>query len=151
MTATYRIRPVSNTLDYFILHVSRTQKEMNACLARWYKRNNEPIQNESNTAGLVHTSAVREFAGETDGWYNICFGHMFLNEERLTSRIIAHECLHISMAHERYINHFDMMYAGCYDGCDENEERLAYYVGDAVQAVMKELSRGGHWKRRKGK
>ncbi len=148
---TYTIRPDSQFLDTFMLHISKTKKIMHSDISRWAKNNAEPIDIDSCVAGLVHTMPVHEFAGDNNGWYNICFAHMFLNEERLSHLTISHECLHVAMAHERYITHFDMMYGGCYDSDIEAEERLAYYLGKSVDAVMEKLSNGGHWKNRKGK
>ena len=143
MTKTTRIRPYSNHRDYFDLHVSATQKEMNAHAERWAKSLGIKMQHDAATAGIVQPSSIRMFPEvyRDEEWRSICFCRMFLSQEKLTEQIIAHECLHVAMCHERHVEMFDMRFDM---EIDEDEERLAHYLGRTVEGVMKALRKGGY-------
>ena len=52
---------------------------------------------------------------------------MFVNEERCGTEVLCHECLHMALAYERHVLLFGMGYG---EFCGENEERLAYFLGE---------------------
>ena len=66
----------------------------------------------------------------------LMFGLLLLNEEYLTTDIIAHECLHAAFAHNKYINN----YIGKYDK-REQEEELAHYFQWLLLNVNYELKK----------
>jgi hypothetical protein len=70
---------------------------------------------------------------------------MFLNEEKLRHEVIVHECLHLAMAHERLVLRFNGDYGR---QVSNDEERLCYYHGEAVEVVYEVLRENGHMKRR---
>jgi len=75
------------------------------------------------------------------------YAEVFLNEENLGVGIVAHECLHVAMAHERFVSRFAMNYGpGEGGGSLEDEERLAYYLTSVVKGVYNVLYDNGHCK-----
>ena len=130
-TAVYDIRR-PGWADYFQLHVSGTAEEM----YHRAKRIAKP---------LSFTGISDDDAAMVLPIYTICsdglIAHMMLCQEYLSHGIIAHECLHVGMARERFLLRFGMDYG---DGLTplDNEERLAYYVGDIVELVTECLT--GH-------
>lgn len=115
--------------DYFELRVSKTQKAMLADIKMIFKKSKHPIpDNFESTLGLV-SPMYRSSGGQDDGLFAFCF----LNEEHLGVGIVAHECLHIAMAHERFVLQFKMEYGpGLVDNSLEDEERLAHFFGNCV-------------------
>ena len=143
MTKIHRIgRP--NFDDYFELHVSTTAKEMKNHIKKWADKVDANVINwEQDYEGLVQPTYMREFITNDWRWYSSMFATMFVNAECLTHEVIAHECLHVAMAHERFVNHFMMDYEG---DCGEHEERLAYYLGEITQSVIKVLRKDKYLK-----
>jgi len=93
----------------------------------------------SNTLGLC--MAIDKPRYSDDGKY--LFAVLFLNEDNLGSGIVAHECLHIAMAHERFVLRFGMNYGNGLDDL-EDEERLAYFVTHCAKAVYNVLYDNKH-------
>ena len=118
--------------DLFKLHISFDAAEMCAKVRRMAAK-----LNYSNTEGDLEAIVLPIYTILSDG----IIAHMFLNQDNLTHGIIAHECLHVGMARERFLLRFGMDYG---DGLTplDNEERLAYYVGDIVELVTECLT--GH-------
>jgi hypothetical protein len=127
--------------DYFELHVSKTAKEMKRHIKDWADKCDAKVFDvDEQYEGLVQPTYMREFPAENDRrWYCSMFATMFLNAEYITHEVVAHECLHVAMAHERCVEHFMMDYGG---DCGDHEERLAYYLGEITQEVIKTLKEG---------
>ena len=68
----------------------------------------------------------------------LMFGVMFFNEEKLTTDIIAHECLHSSFSHDYFVT----QYKGFYNGDDE--ERLVCYFQWLLLTILKTLKKAGY-------
>jgi hypothetical protein len=68
---------------------------------------------------------------------------MFVAEDGLGVGIIAHECLHVAMAHERFVLCYGMNYG---PQIDEDEERLAYFLTSTVRGVYDMLYEHEHIK-----
>lgn len=119
--------------DYFLLHVSPDAKKMRAHAEEVAKGEGWPIPSEGwgVTRGLVHP--MHSLDGP--------FAHLFLAEDGLGSGIVAHECLHVAMAHERFVLRFAMAYG---DEIGEDEERLAYFLTDCIKGVYSTLYDHGH-------
>ena len=135
-TAVYKMQR-DGWSDYFELHVSPTSKIMRNHIEKITKRDGWEVPNDgwNETQGLVHPMS------SIDG----PFAYMFLSEESLGVGVVAHECLHAAMAHERYVLRFGMNYG---DGLEDltNEERLAYFLTDTVKGVYNTLYDNNHIK-----
>ena len=93
------------------------------------------------TLGLVHPMARQFYDGKD--WQDVgIVAVVFLNEEHLTYEIIAHEAFHAAMCFERYANGHERPTYG--EGCDEDEERVAYLVGEITGAIHATLFDGHH-------
>ena len=68
----------------------------------------------------------------------LMFGVIFLNEEKLTADIIAHECLHAAFSHDYFVNHYN----GHYNGDDE--ERIVMYFQWLFATVLFEINKAGY-------
>ena len=127
--------------DYFELHVSPTQKTMlNHAEKIYAEAKHELPDNWSDTLGLV-LPMTRVTGGLNDGLFAYCF----LNMEHLGVGIVSHECLHVSMAHERFVLQFKMEYG---DGIQslKDEERLAHFLTQTVSGVYNVLYDNKHIK-----
>lgn len=115
-TAVYEMRR-DGWLDYFELHVSPTAQAMQQHARATFEKYGFQKEEFRDTLGLVHP------VQSPDGIFAFCF----LNEQDLGAGVVAHECLHVAMAHERYILHFGMNYG---DGFEDlaDEERLAHFL-----------------------
>lgn len=122
--------------SYFELHVHKSAREMRKALAA------DPLASfvdDGETAGIVMpVSTIDWKTGERGG----LFAYMHLNEERLGAGVVAHECLHAALAHER-MTMFEMHYG---NECGSDEERLAYLLTDIVRCVYDALHKNGHIK-----
>lgn len=121
--------------SYFELHVSPNPGSMRRHIAEEFKKNSFPLPG----GGVHDTVGLVQPINPKSGLFAICF----LNEERLGAGVVAHECLHVALAHERFVIHFGMNYGG---QCEEHEERLAYFLTDCVKGVYDSLYEHGHIK-----
>jgi hypothetical protein len=146
----YRIKTDPSRSEYFDLIILSTQKGMNKYVELYSDKHGMKIEHDAHTAGLVQGTQIHEYPAMDDRkWFSSHFATMFLNEEQLCLEIIAHECLHLAMAHERFVVHFDMRYGGeLYDDISD-EERLAYFHGRVFDGVYAILKKNGHLKGRK--
>lgn len=118
--------------DYFELHVSPTLRSMRIHIAKTLKEDGKKKQeNLEDTLALVSPRIT------WDG----PFAQMFVNEEHLGVGILAHESLHVALAHERFVLRFSGNYGS---GVSENEERLAYFLSDTIRGVINLLREQGH-------
>jgi hypothetical protein len=124
--------------DYFLLHVSKDTKAMRAHIEAVAKEEGWEVPHEGweEIRGLVHPMI------SVDALY----AHLFLAEDYLGAGIVAHECLHVAMAHERFVLRFKMAYG---DNIGEDEERLAYYLTSVIKGVYNTLYDNGHIKKGK--
>ena len=121
--------------EYFELHVSRNTKIMRAHIEELAKDQgwSEAAKDLKDTEGMVHPVISNEDL----------FALLFLSQEHLGVGVVAHECLHVAMAHERFILRFGMEYG---DGLEnlEHEERLAYFLTHCIRGVYNALYENGH-------
>lgn len=131
--------------DYFELHVSPNAQAMRMHAQAIYRRVMHPIPDGwSTTIGLV-LPMFRSSGGLGDGLFAFCF----LNEEDLGAGVVSHECLHVAMAHERFVIQFGMNYGEGFEiGSLADEERLAYFLTETVKGVYNTLYDNGHIKGR---
>jgi len=117
---------------YFELHVSRTTKAM---LAHCKELGREaPLDTLAQVSPFCRSNiGTKDFDG--------LFAIMFVSEENLGVGLLAHECLHVAMAYERFVNGFKMCYG---PQCGDDEERLAYLMTDAIKGVVNTLRDNGH-------
>jgi hypothetical protein len=122
-------------LDHFEMHVSKTSKEMREHIEKLFKEWHCEIPSDgwSETRGLVHP--VQSIEGP--------FAYLFLAENALGVGVVAHECLHVAMSHERFVLRFGMNYG---DQIGEDEERLAYYLTSCARGVYETLYENKHIK-----
>ena len=90
-----------------------------------------PLEGWENTRGLVHP--IFQYSGP--------FAYLFIAEDGLGAGIVAHECLHVTMAHERWVLRFGMNYG---EGIGEDEERLAYFLTKCIKGVYDVLYEHKH-------
>lgn len=127
-----------NYTDHYEMHVSKNVKIMREHIKDIYKENKWVIKYYiDEVKGLVSPIISNNSVN------NHPYCYLFLNEDDLGVGTVAHECLHISMTHERFINRFKMNY-GLQIG--EDEERLAYYLTDVVKGVYNVLYENKHIK-----
>lgn len=121
--------------DYFELHVSQTAKFMRKHIEVLFGEWGCPLPTDgwAETRGLVHP--VESFSGP--------FAYMFIAEDGTGVGVIAHECLHVALAHERYVLRYGMDYG---EEIGEDEERLAYFLTSAIRGVYNVLYDNGHIK-----
>jgi hypothetical protein len=121
--------------DYFELHVSPTSAIMREHAEEVASRDGwtVPSVGWDTTRGMVHPML------SLDG----PFAYLFLAEDYLGAGVVSHECLHVAMAHERFVLRFGMAYG---DQIGEDEERLAYFLTDTVKGVYNTLYEHGHIK-----
>jgi hypothetical protein len=119
--------------DYFEMHVSTTEEIMRKHIEEIAKKEGWEVRGDgwSKTRGLVHPML------SLDG----PFAYLFLAEDGLGVGIVAHECLHVSMAHERFVLRYKMDYG---DDIGEDEERLAYFLTSSIKGVYNTLYEHGH-------
>lgn len=124
---------------YFELHVSKTRKAM---LAHTDTMMHE-LGRETTPYGIKAqvTNFVRQTFSVTDS--NGIFAIMFVNEQDMGIALLAHECLHVAMAHERFTGVYEMIYSDPYSSV---EEGLAYLLSDVVDLVIKTLDTNNHLK-----
>lgn len=109
--------------DYISLRIYKTNKAMHAGskkLDLFYKYDSPPTPNASAFFVSTPVSKCNKTKSETTAEM---YGIILLNEEYLIYDLIAHECLHASLAHDRLINRY-MLYYYKENG---EEERLCYY------------------------
>jgi len=133
-TKMYKVERAGWT-SYFDLFVSPSAKAMRAYIKKYFEAHNFLIPRVDDTLGLVQPIQSK------DGMFAACF----LNENNLGVGTVAHECLHIAMAHERFVSRFGMDYGDGDSGLDD-EERLAYLLTDTVSGVYNVLYDNGHIK-----
>jgi hypothetical protein len=127
-----------NYTDHYEMHVSKNVNIMREHIKEVYRENKFKLSSEiDEVKGLVSPIA------STSSCNDHPFCYLFLNENDLGIGVVAHECLHISTTHERFINRFKMDY-GLQIG--EDEERLAYYLTDCVKGVYNVLYENKHIK-----
>lgn len=133
-TCVYEMRRDGWT-DYFELHVSPNAQAMRQHIIAEFGKYGFPVDADryQETHGLVRPIL------SPDGIFALCF----LHEGMLGAGVVAHECLHVAMAHERFVLRFGMAY-GSDIGTDE--ERLAYFLTDTVKGVYNTLYENGHIK-----
>ena len=122
--------------DWFQLHVSKTKEIMQRhvkAMNKKYRWNIFDIDAKEFNLVLGCVQPVYHSEG--------CFAIMFLNEQALGGGVVAHECLHVAMAHERHVLQFKMDYG---PECGEDEERLAYYLTEVVKSVNNVIYDNGH-------
>jgi hypothetical protein len=127
--------------DYFELHVSPNARAMRRHIEAIATREGWEVPTEGwrETRGLVHPIQTFPDSG--------LFACLFLAEDGLGAGIVAHECLHVAMAHERIILHFAMGYG---QEITKDEERLAYFLTDTIRGVYNVLYENGHIATRPG-
>lgn len=121
--------------DWFTVHVSKTKGIMQRHIKNMDRKYGWKVDMEGFEQTLGCVQPVYHDKG--------CFAIMFLNEQYLGAGTVAHECLHVAMAHERHVLQFGMDYGA---GITKDEERLAYYLTDVVKAVYTVLYENGHAK-----
>jgi len=121
--------------DYWQMRVYKTLKAMRAELAE------EVIDSNGDTLALVQPSSGYTPKGEETIFNGPMFATLYVCEERMGSELLCHEAVHIAMAHERHVMRFGMKYGGT---CDEDEERLAYYIGRVFRGIVETLREHGH-------
>ena len=126
--------------DWWELRVAKTQKEtqkeMQKDIAAYEEENCLPLSDATRVLGQVSPCTTISFDKDSSS-LGMQFATMFLNQEDLSPGVIAHECLHLAMAHERFI-HFAMDY-GSGDTDIDDEERLAYYLTACIRGVYTTL------------
>ena len=122
--------------DEFELHISKTAKTMRNHIIKVAKDKWGIIYKGDefyDTLGMVHPIV------STDNLFAYCF----LNEENLGAGIVAHECGHLAMAHERFVLRFGMDYG---KDCNEDEERMLHYMTSCIKGVYDILYKNKHIK-----
>jgi hypothetical protein len=124
-------------LDYFVMKVYSTPSNLRHGVTR---DGGEP---DPTCEGLVQPNVLLYRDGTLGAFSSTMFATVYLCEPRLrlSPGYLAHECLHIAFAHERFILRYKMEYG---PQCSAQEERLAYYHMDIVDGVTKTLRKGGH-------
>lgn len=124
---------------YFEMHVSPTAQAMRSHIRSFYAKRKRPVpDNLKDTLGMVSPLKSSYVANKDP------FAFLFLNEENMGGAIVGNECLHVAMAHERFVLCFGMGY-GPEIGTDE--ERLAYFFSDCIKGVFNTLYEHGHIKK----
>jgi hypothetical protein len=118
---------------YFELHVSKNARTMRKHIEKVSQVDgwNIPTEEWENTRGLVHP--IFAYTGP--------FAYLFIAEDGLGAGIVAHECLHVAMAHERLVLRFGMNYG---PEIGEDEERLAYFLTKCIKGVYDVLYENKH-------
>lgn len=134
--------------DYFLMHVSKSSESMRSYIESKFKEWGCDIPKEGwdGTRGLVHPTAWIVEVGIKDKKLvslEAPFAHLFLAEDYLGVGVVAHECLHVAMTHERFVIRFKMQYG---QDIDDDEERLAYFLSSCVRGVYNTLYEHGHIK-----
>lgn len=130
--------------DFFELHVSPNPQAMRMHAEAIYRKVMHPIpEGWESTIGLVLPLCM-SINGRDSGLFAYCF----LNEKDLGAGVVSHECLHVAMAHERFVLQFGMNYGEGYETLAD-EERLAYFLTETVKGVYNTLYDNGHIKRGK--
>ena len=127
--------------DYYEMHVSKTMKIMHDHIAKLCGDIGVPVNPSLPDIQAMVKPMFRWIRTEKRDSGLYCY--LFLNEEHLDERTIAHECLHVAMCHERCVLEFRMNYAEDMFDTDD-EERLAYFLGDVVEGVYCALRKGKH-------
>jgi hypothetical protein len=127
--------------DYYEVHVSKTMKIMHNHIKKLCQDVGAPVNPDLPNIEAMVKPMFRWVRTERRDSGLYCY--LFLNEENLDERTIAHECLHVAMCHERCVNEFRMAYSDDMFDTDD-EERLAYFLGDVVRAVYMVLRKGKH-------
>jgi len=128
-------RDFNDTLKLRIYNTNR--KMMNGCARTCKYLGFKAPEGDYNGAWIVIPDAKCKFTGrsaQTD-----MFGIILLNEENMTTDIIAHECLHAAFSHSKFINH----YKGNYDDMDHEEEFVKYFQY-LLEAVLFKLKEAGY-------
>jgi len=124
----------SDTLKVRVYKHKQTMKKENEKICKLYK-----YEYKQNDFEAVWTDSPNVKCKYTQGKARpLMFGIIFFNEEKLTTDIIAHECLHASFSHDYFIT----QYKGFYDG--EDEERLVMYFQWLFLTVSKTLKKAGY-------
>lgn len=133
--------------SYFELFIHRTQKDM----LRYVRK--EALYGHLNiddsTMALVLPVYVTTRVG-IERQREPLFAEMHLNEEMLAPGTVAHESLHVAMAHER-MTMFGMDYGAESTEDHGDEERLAYLltaIVDGVEETIKMHKRRAQARRR---
>jgi len=109
--------------DYLVVRVYKTNKSMHSgCkkLDLYYKYNSPPAPDASAFFVCTPVSKCNKTKSETTAEM---YGIILLNEEYLIYDLIAHECLHAAIAHDRLINR----YMNDYYNENGEEEKLCWY------------------------
>jgi hypothetical protein len=116
------------------MHISKTPESMRDHIKAMYRKwKIKDPRDYGDAIGLVHpvlsTGSI--------------FAYCFLNEGHLGAGVVSHECLHVAMAHERFVLRFGMNYG---DSIGDDEERLAYYLTSCVRGAYDTLYDNDHIK-----
>ena len=126
--------------DYLTVRVYKTQKAMYEAsekLGALYK--NESNGDKDSTAWFI-TTPVNKCKFTNSEFTADMYGIILLNEEYLLYDLIAHECLHAALAHERLINRYMLDY---YNENGE-EERLAWHMQYIFANILDALKEYGY-------
>ena len=126
--------------DYLSLRIYKTNKAMKIGsnkTDKHYNYNSPPAPNASAFFIASPVSKCKKTYSETTAEM---YGIILLNEEYLIYDLIAHECLHAAIAHDRLINRYMNDY---YNG-NEEEERLCYYFQWLYANVLYALKDEGY-------
>lgn len=103
-----------------------------------------PGEDHSQAAGIFQPSATR-YRHDGEAWRrsgNGYLGTMRLWADRVTTEVVAHECVHAA-AHLYRVLHDRAVDIG--DDCGPDEEHFAYHLGSMVAQVSSALHDMGVW------
>jgi|GEM_PF-4621115 len=77
-----------------------------------------------------------------DGDYIVApkVGDVLFHQKRLEVRIVSHECVHMATSFLRILNNYDLKLRS---QIDENEENLAYTIGNCCDQIYKKINQLG--------
>jgi hypothetical protein len=127
--------------DYLQVRVYKTQKAMiNASkkLDALYKY--KEIPDAKDKGAFFYCTPVHKCKECESELTAEMYGIMLLNEECLTYDLIAHECFHAMLAHERLINRYMLDYYNEYG----EEERAAFHFQYIFANILSALKEYGY-------
>ncbi len=142
-TIDYIIHPEPSFNISFILAVSLNTEELKAQLTSRFKKWQRPLYDIEGTKGMFSPTIILGSHTYKGDFTSDTFGTMFLAETELTPEYIAHECLHAAFAYDRFVRRFNMHYG---EDCNDDEERIAYYLMYCIKNVTKILIDNKHLK-----
>ena len=117
-------------LDYFTVKVYSNVKHMRIGITR------DGGTPDGSCIALVQPAVSMTNPRHIGEFTSNMFATMYLNEDHMGRDILVHECLHVALAHERFVERFRMYYGL---ECGAQEERLAYYLSEIYVELTRRL------------